>query len=58
MDSGNMGCLGDGAKSRNLIMSYGNGYLKILVPYGYGFFYNTGRMIAEAQRKDEVTGLS
>jgi len=49
--------ISDATKSRNLIMSYGDGYLKIPVPYGYGFFYNTGRMIAEAQRKDEVGKL-
>lgn len=44
----------DATKSRNLIMSYGDGYVKIPVPYGYGFFYNAGRMYADAQRKGEV----
>ena len=46
--------IGDATKSRNLIMAYGDGHVKIPVPYGYGFFYNAGRMYAEAQRKGEV----
>ena len=46
--------ISDATKSRNLIMSYGDGYVKIPVPYGYGFFYNAGRMLAEAQRKGEI----
>jgi len=28
-------------------------YVKIPIPYGYGFFFNTGRVIADAQRKGE-----
>ncbi len=46
--------ISDATKSRNLIMAYGDGYVKIPVPYGYGFFYNAGRMYAEAQRKGEL----
>lgn len=46
--------ISDATKSRNLIMSYGDGYVKIPVPYGYGYFYNAGRMYAEAQRKGEL----
>jgi len=46
--------ISDSTKSRNIIMSYGDGYLKIPVPYGHGFFYNAGRMYAEAQRKGEL----
>lgn len=49
--------ISDFVKSRNLIISYGDGYVKIPVPYGHGFFYNAGRMYAEAQRKDEIGKL-
>jgi len=46
--------ISDATKSRNLIIAYGDGHLKIPIPYGYGFFYNAGRMFAEAQRKGEL----
>jgi len=49
--------ISDSTKSRNLIMSYGDGYHKIPIPYGHGFFYNAGRMYAEAQRKGELGKL-
>lgn len=49
--------ISDAVKSRNLIFAYGDGYVKIPVPYGAGFFYNVGRVIAEAQRKGDVGKL-
>jgi len=49
--------ISDVTKSRNLIIKAGDGYVKIPVPYGHGFFYNLGRMTAEAIRKDEVGKL-
>lgn len=45
----------DYTKERNLLISDGDGgWVKIAVPYGYGFFYNTGRALADAQRKDDM----
>jgi hypothetical protein len=44
----------DYTKERNLVINNGDGWLKIPVPYGYGFFYNIGRVMADAQRKDEL----
>lgn len=45
----------DYTKERNLLISTGDGgWVKLAVPYGYGFFYNTGRVLADAQRKDEL----
>ena len=49
--------IGDAVKSRNLIFAAGDGYVKIPVPYGAGFFYNLGRSIAESERKDDVGKL-
>jgi hypothetical protein len=46
--------INDNTKERNLLIKYGDGYIKIPVPYGYGFFYNLGRVMADAQRKDEL----
>lgn len=44
----------DYTKERNLVINNGDGWLKIPIPYGYGFFYNIGRAMADAQRKDEL----
>ncbi len=46
--------INDYTKSRNLLIKAGEGYAQIPVPYGYGFFWNTGRAIAEAQHKGEL----
>lgn len=46
--------INDNTKERNLLIKSGDGYVKIPVPYGYGFFYNLGRVMADAQRKDEL----
>ena len=46
--------LNDYTKSRNLLIKAGEGYAQIPVPYGYGFFWNMGRSIAEAQHKGEL----
>lgn len=46
--------INDYTKSRNLLIKAGEGYVQIPVPYGYGFFWNTGRAIAEAQHKGEL----
>lgn len=45
--------LSDFVKSRNLVVKAGDGWVKIPVPYGYGFFWNTGRAMADAARKDK-----
>lgn len=45
--------LSDYTKARNVVMKTGDGWLKIPVPYGYGFFWNMGRAIADAERKGE-----
>lgn len=44
----------DYTKERNAVIKYGDGYLKLPIPYGYGFFWNIGRSMADAQRKDEL----
>lgn len=44
----------DYTKERNLIIKSGDGWLKIPVPYGYGFFFNLGRAIADAQRGEDL----
>jgi len=49
--------LNDYVKERNLLIKAGDGYVQIPVPYGYGFFWNLGRSIADAQRKDELGKL-
>ncbi len=41
-------------RSRNLLIKTGDGYTKIPLPYGYGFFWNMGRGMADAQRTGEV----
>jgi len=40
-------------KERNMLIKAGDGYVKVPVPYGYGFFWNLGRHMAEAQRTGE-----
>jgi len=47
----------DYTKSRNLLIKAGDGYAQIPVPYGYGFFWNLGRSMAEAQHKEELGAL-
>lgn len=49
--------INDYTKSRNFMIKAGDGYAQIPVPYGYGFFWNTGRAIAEAQHKGELGKL-
>lgn len=49
--------LNDYTKSRNLLIKAGEGYAQIPIPYGYGFFWNMGRSIAEAQHKGELGNL-
>ena len=44
----------DYTKERNALIKFGDGYLKLPIPYGYGFFWNVGRSMADAQRKDEL----
>lgn len=45
--------INDYTKSRNLLIKAGEGYAQIPVPYGYGFYWNLGRAIAEAQHTGE-----
>jgi len=45
--------LSDYTKARNVVIKTGDGWLKIPVPYGYGFLWNMGRAIADAERKGE-----
>jgi hypothetical protein len=45
--------LSDYDKSRNLVIRAGDSWVKIPVPYGYGFFYNLGRHFADSDRKGE-----
>jgi len=40
-----------------MISAYGSGYTKIPIPYGAGFFYNFGRILAAAQRTGEIGKL-
>lgn len=49
--------INDYTKSRNFMIKAGDGYAQIPVPYGYGFFWNTGRALAEAQHKGELGKL-
>jgi hypothetical protein len=44
-------------RNRNMLIDTGDGFAKIPVPYGYGFFFNTGRGLADAQRTGEVGKL-
>lgn len=41
-------------KERNMLIKSGDGYVKVPVPYGYGFFWNFGRHMSEAQRTGEL----
>lgn len=41
-------------RSRNLLIKTGDGFVKIPLPYGYGFFWNMGRGMADAQRTGEL----
>lgn len=41
-------------RSRNMLIKTENGYVKIPIPYGYGFFWNLGRGLADAQRTGEI----
>lgn len=45
--------LSDYTKARNVVFKAGDGWVKIPVPYGYGFFWNMGRAIADAERKGD-----
>lgn len=45
--------LSDYTKARNVVFKSGDGWVKIPVPYGYGFFWNMGRAIADAERKGD-----
>jgi hypothetical protein len=45
--------LSDYTKTRNLVIKAGDGWIKIPVPYGYGFFWNLGRTMADAARKGQ-----
>jgi hypothetical protein len=42
--------INDYTKERNMLIKSGDGYVKVPVPYGYGFFWNLGRYMSEAQR--------
>jgi len=44
----------DYTKSRNVLIKTEEGYAKIPIPYGYGFFWNLGRIIADGQRTGEL----
>lgn len=44
-------------RSRNLIIRTQDGFVKLPIPYGYGFFANLGRGLADAQRTGEVGKL-
>jgi len=44
-------------RSRNLIIRTGSGFVKLPIPYGYGFFANLGRGLADAQRTGEIGKL-
>lgn len=44
-------------RSRNLLIKAGEGFVKIPLPYGHGFFWNLGRGFADAQRTGEVGKL-
>lgn len=44
----------DFTRERNALIKHGDGWLKFPIPYGYGFFWNLGRILADAQRKGEL----
>lgn len=44
-------------KARNLMFKAGDGWAKIALPYGHGFFWNLGRALADAQRTGELGKL-
>lgn len=46
--------LGDFVKERNMVLRAAEGWVKIPVPYGYGFFWNLGRAMADAQRNGDM----
>lgn len=41
-------------RERNVIIKTKDGFQKTPIPYGYGFFWNLGRAMADAQRTGEV----
>ncbi|MDR2261561.1 MAG: hypothetical protein LBE06_11680, partial [Azoarcus sp.] len=49
--------LDDYAKTRNMVIWSGDGWVKIPVPYGYGFFWNLGRSVADARRTGRTDKL-
>lgn len=49
--------VGEYERSRNLLIRTENGFAKIPVPYGYGFFHNLGRALADLQRTGEMGKL-
>lgn len=49
----------DYTKERNLVIPLGDGKsLTIPVPYGYGFYFNVGRLLAEAQRTGKTDDMA
>jgi hypothetical protein len=44
-------------KARNLVIKSGDGWLKIPIAYGYGFYFNLGRAMADASRKGDYSKL-
>jgi hypothetical protein len=49
--------VGEYERSRNVLIRTENGFAKIPVPYGYGFFHNLGRALADLQRTGEMGKL-
>lgn len=46
--------LNDYTKERNIVIKNKEGWTKIPIPYGYGFAWNFGRIMADTQRHDEL----
>ncbi|MBQ7625438.1 MAG: hypothetical protein IJS87_00035, partial [Rhodocyclaceae bacterium] len=44
-------------RQRNILLPMGDGFAKIPLPYGYGFFWNLGRGAAEAERTSQTDKL-
>lgn len=44
-------------RQRNILLPMGDGFAKIPLPYGYGFFWNLGRGAAEAERTGQTDKL-
>jgi hypothetical protein len=44
-------------RTRNMLIRTEDGFAKIPIPYGYGFFFNAGRVFADAQRTGETGNL-